>query len=74
MLPEKGTGEVLSENPIRPKGDPSTIKGQDALRSLMLLLHVLTLLAREWELSIGTWVRLQPGLPSRSPRAVLLSP
>lgn len=51
MIPEKGTGEVLSENPLRAKGDRSTNKDQDTSGSLVLLLCVLTLLSGEWELS-----------------------
>lgn len=54
MLPEKGTGEVLSESPVRAEGDPSANKGQDTLRSLVLLLSGPTLLPGEWELSIST--------------------
>jgi len=68
MLPERGAGDVLPGNPVRAEGDPSTNKGQDTSRSLVLSPRVPSLLQGEWELSTSTRVRLQTGLPSRSPR------
>lgn len=38
MLSEKGTGQVLSESPMRAKSDPGTKKDKDTLRNLVLLL------------------------------------
>lgn len=69
MLPEKGTGEVLSENPMRAKGDPSTNKGRD-IEKPRAYCSVRQLCFLESG-NISMWVRLQTGLPFHSLRAVL---
>lgn len=49
------------------KGEPSTSKGHDTLRRLVLLFCVLDLFPAEWEIGIRMWVRLQQESPSHSP-------